>query len=61
MGDDNVPPYAILSHTWGKEEVSYHEIDTWGFTLKKKEGYLKINYCCEQAILDGLDWVWVDT
>ncbi|KAF1842816.1 HET-domain-containing protein [Cucurbitaria berberidis CBS 394.84] len=24
--DDQIPPYAILSHTWGEEEVSYQEM-----------------------------------
>ena len=61
MGHNNAPPYAILSHTWGKDEVTCHDIDTWDFKWKKKEGYFKIKNCCEQAILDGLDWVWVDT
>jgi hypothetical protein len=26
LGDDNVPPYAILSHTWGEEEVTYQDM-----------------------------------
>lgn len=24
--DDNIPPYAILSHTWGQEEVSFQDL-----------------------------------
>lgn len=27
----------------------------------KKPGFTKIQYCCEQAIQDQLDWAWVDT
>lgn len=23
--DESIPPYAILSHTWGKEEVTFQE------------------------------------
>jgi len=23
----NIPPYAILSHTWGEEEVLFHDLD----------------------------------
>jgi hypothetical protein len=61
MGHDRAPPYAILSHTWGEDEVTCREINTWELKRKKKEGYFKIKNCCEQAILDGLDWVWVDT
>ncbi|RWA08546.1 hypothetical protein EKO27_g6562 [Xylaria grammica] len=56
------PPYAILSHTWGDEEVSFRE---WQHEplkfVGKKGGFKKINYCCQQAAADGLEWVWVDT
>jgi hypothetical protein len=26
FSDDHLPPYAILSHTWGDEEVSYQDM-----------------------------------
>ena len=26
QGDDDVPPYAILSHTWGEDEVTYQDM-----------------------------------
>jgi len=41
LGKD-VPPYAILSHTWGKdyEEVSFKDLVTG--TGKDKEGYRKL-------------------
>ncbi|TGJ81604.1 hypothetical protein E0Z10_g7143 [Xylaria hypoxylon] len=56
------PPYAILSHTWGDEEVSFRE---WQYEPLKfvggKEGFNKIKLCCQQAATDGLEWVWVDT
>lgn len=26
MGDDNIPPYAILSHTWGEDEVTLKDM-----------------------------------
>jgi hypothetical protein len=51
--------YAILSHTWEEEEVSFQEMrDGTGDT---KQGYLKIKGCMEQAERDGLDYSWVDT
>lgn len=54
-----VPPYAILSHTWGSEEVSLQE---WQAGTKTDcEGYHKVLGTCERAVLDGLDYVWVDT
>ncbi|KAH8747372.1 heterokaryon incompatibility protein-domain-containing protein [Hyaloscypha finlandica] len=61
IGDDNeIPPYAILSHTWRDgEEVSFQElIDGTG---KGKPGYKKIQFSGEQAKCDGLQYFWVDT
>ncbi|KAI4910125.1 hypothetical protein J4E90_007556 [Alternaria incomplexa] len=56
---DSIPPYAILSHTWGKEEVSLQDLSREGH--QQKQGYGKIEGCCQQAIKDRLLWVWVDT
>ncbi|KAJ3573388.1 hypothetical protein NPX13_g4724 [Xylaria arbuscula] len=56
---EGIPPYAILSHTWGREEVSFSD-----FQEGKGQGlagYKKIRGCCEQAKSDGLDAVWIDT
>ncbi|KAI0117918.1 HET-domain-containing protein [Nemania sp. FL0031] len=53
------PSYAILSHTWDEDEVTFQEMaDEKG---KNKKGYRKIQLTCEQAIRDNLDWAWVDT
>src|SRR5271167_1070336 len=60
VGDD-VPGYAILSHTWGPdtEEVTFKDlIDGTG---KHKNGYNKIRFCGKQAKRDGLQYFWVDT
>ncbi|KUJ17277.1 HET-domain-containing protein [Mollisia scopiformis] len=59
MGDDT-PPYAILSHTWGRDEVTFQDLNLAG-SGQDKLGYEKIRKCCEQAIQDGLYWAWVDT
>jgi len=56
---DDIPPYAILSHTWGKEEVSFQDLAKEGH--REKKGYAKIEGCCQQAQRDNIDWVWVDT
>lgn len=50
-----VPPYAILSHTWGEEEVSFKDM-TKGRASSLK-GYAKILACCKQAELDYLEYV----
>jgi hypothetical protein len=57
---DDLPPYAILSHTWtdGKE-VTYSELVAG--TGKNKAGYDKIRFCGERAAADNLQYFWVDT
>ena len=58
---EHVPPYAILSHTWGKdtEEVTFDDLRVG--TYKDKIGYRKIEFCGEQAARDGFQYFWVDT
>ncbi|KAI1389416.1 heterokaryon incompatibility protein-domain-containing protein [Hypoxylon trugodes] len=55
----DVPPYAILSHTWGDGEASY--VDFVEGRASSLEGYQKILGCCDQAMRDGLEYVWIDT
>ena len=60
--NDEIPPYAILSHTWlakEGEEPTYDDLING--TGKGKPGYEKIQFCGEQAIRDGLQYFWVDT
>jgi hypothetical protein len=61
FGDDAIPRYAILSHTWGAdaEEVTFADLAQGGG--KHKPGYKKICFCGEQAQQDGLQYFWVDT
>jgi hypothetical protein len=56
---ERLPQYAILSHTWGDEEVTFQEMT--GDIGRHKAGFKKIAYACQQALKDGLDWAWVDT
>lgn len=64
------PPYAILSHTWGKHEISFEQMQSQGFPAELStdgmhtdptDGYMKIFYACQQARSDGLEYAWVDT
>ena len=60
VGDDLIPPYAILSHTWKEgQEVTFK--DLMDGTGKSKSGYDKIRFCGQQAKRDGLQYFWVDT
>jgi Heterokaryon incompatibility protein (HET) len=59
--DDDPPPYAILSHTWGDEsqEVTFEEMDKG--IGGHKAGFEKIKFCGEQAARDGLRYFWLDS
>ncbi len=59
--DDDIPPYAILSHTWGgdSDEVTFKDLTE--DTGKKKDGYHKIRFCGKIAASHGLQYFWIDT
>jgi len=66
-----IPPYAILSHTWlGEEdEITYRDITdretgrshVQKSRLENKKGYFKVDHTCQQARQDGFRFVWIDT
>jgi hypothetical protein len=55
--DDEIPPYAILSHTWGRTEVQFKVIEEGTYASDS----VKIEGCCNQALEDGINYVWIDT
>ncbi|KAH7111829.1 heterokaryon incompatibility protein-domain-containing protein [Dendryphion nanum] len=57
----NIPPYAILSHTWGNAEVSFADLSARQATTSSYEGHQKIGFTCAQARRAGLNYAWVDT
>ncbi|KAG8668182.1 hypothetical protein FPOAC1_007559 [Fusarium poae] len=57
--DDDVPDYAILSHTWDQEEVLFQDIGLE--SAKAKKGYNKLRNCCRVAEQNGFDYIWDDT
>jgi Heterokaryon incompatibility protein (HET) len=57
--ESRIPEYAILSHRWEAEEVTFKDLID-GKT-KSKAGYRKIQFCGEQSRHDGLQYFWVDT
>jgi len=59
--DDNTPYYAILSHTWGPEEVSFQDIQGQHLALLNRAGYCKIRGFCSKAQEAGFQYGWVDT
>ncbi|KAK4449016.1 hypothetical protein QBC34DRAFT_406522 [Podospora aff. communis PSN243] len=75
VDDDNAPDYAILSHTWGNDEVTLQDVQRLTTNpdprphphmsrqnaSRKEKGLEKVQRCCTRAMADGLDFVWVDT
>lgn len=60
--EDKRPKYAILSHRWTDEEVTFEEFQGFGVSnISWKKGFRKIERCCEQARADDFTHVWVDT
>ncbi|KAK2594725.1 hypothetical protein QQS21_007575 [Conoideocrella luteorostrata] len=53
------PPYAILSHTWGDEEVTLQDMKDPA--SQERNGFAKLASFCAQARRDNLDWAWADT
>ncbi|KAH7016455.1 heterokaryon incompatibility protein-domain-containing protein [Microdochium trichocladiopsis] len=58
---EDVPPYAILSHTWGADDQEITFRDVQHHTGHHKDGYKKLTFCSQQAALDGLKYFWIDT
>ncbi|KAK5467499.1 hypothetical protein LTS15_000472 [Exophiala xenobiotica] len=57
----DIPPYAILSHTWGPDQEEVTLKDMIEGTGRDKEGYNKIQFCADQTRKDGLWHFWIDT
>jgi hypothetical protein len=55
---DNIPRYAILSHTWGpdNEEVTFKDFlgGPCSESAKEKRGYGKLEICMQQANQDHI-------
>ena len=65
IGNEKVPDYAILSHTWGEQEVIFDDLKNLDSAedigARSKAGWDKIRFCAQQTKRDGLDHFWVDT
>ena len=57
----DIPRYAILSHRWEDQEVSFYDWQHSRDEIKDKKGFLKIIHACEQAERDNLEYLWCDT
>lgn len=60
VSESEKTPYAILSHTWGDDEVTYQELSNIE-KAKSKLSYTKILRTCRIAASRGLRYAWIDT
>ncbi|KAK9413992.1 putative HET domain-containing protein [Seiridium unicorne] len=58
--EDRVPKYAILSHRWEDDELTYQDMLILERAQRRK-GFGKIRLACELALKARYDYVWVDT
>jgi hypothetical protein len=53
--------YAILSHTWEEEEVTYQDMQLGNLHASTKAGYRKIVASTSRAHDEGWQYIWIDT
>ncbi|THU95450.1 hypothetical protein K435DRAFT_966419 [Dendrothele bispora CBS 962.96] len=56
----DIPRYAIISHTWDAEELTFREIQNLK-TAKLHAGWKKVEGACTRARRFRFDWIWMDT
>ncbi|KAF1817413.1 HET-domain-containing protein [Eremomyces bilateralis CBS 781.70] len=56
-----IPRYAILSHTWGEEEVTLQRLNSATYADWSRPQFSKIAMSCDLARGDGHQWIWIDT
>ncbi|PQE30069.1 HET domain-containing protein [Rutstroemia sp. NJR-2017a WRK4] len=55
-----IPRYAILSHTWEEQEVTYQQFADVEARASRK-GWSKVQKACELAMEEGHDYIWIDS
>ncbi|PMD24481.1 HET-domain-containing protein [Hyaloscypha hepaticicola] len=61
LENQGIPKYAILSHTWGFEEITFQDITGDRTIIQHKTGFSKVRNSCRQARADGYAYIWIDT
>ncbi|KAF9072367.1 heterokaryon incompatibility protein-domain-containing protein, partial [Rhodocollybia butyracea] len=59
--EQEIPPYAILSHVWDDAEVSFQQMQNLSSIKPDQKGYIKIVRACELARSDDYEYLWIDT
>ncbi|KAF5373006.1 hypothetical protein D9758_001438 [Tetrapyrgos nigripes] len=56
----DIPCYAILSHTWEQDEVSFQDIQNVD-VARSKAGWRKVENACARARRYHFNWIWIDS
>lgn len=56
----DIPSYAIVSHRWTTEELTYQTFEE-GRADEKSNGYRKLRAACRAATCYGVSYLWIDT
>ncbi|KAK7455302.1 hypothetical protein VKT23_011175 [Stygiomarasmius scandens] len=56
----DIPKYAILSHTWDKEEITFQDIENLE-VAKRQTGWAKVESACAYARKYKFQWIWIDS
>ncbi|KAF4494515.1 beta transducin [Fusarium agapanthi] len=60
--DNDIPRYGILSHRWGKDEITFQGLTQGSIrNFQDRESFFKIWGLLNRAAKDGLSHVWIDT
>ena len=58
--DSELPRYMILSHRWGREEITFEDMGSLKDASYKK-GHAKLKRLCDVARAENCDYIWMDT
>jgi hypothetical protein len=58
--DSELPRYAILSHRWGKEEITFEDMSSLDDACKK-QGHAKVKRFCDLARSENCPFAWIYT
>ena len=65
--DDDIPKYAILSHRWGDDEVTFRDMQyldaekIGNMSNRRYRKFKKLNKFCRKARQRQHEWAWIDT
>jgi hypothetical protein len=58
--DEQIPPYAILSHTWGEHEIVFSDMmPAPSAETKAKTQFEKIRMSADIALQNNLQYIWI--